>query len=350
MKKRIGAKQWSLLLAIVLAVVGIGYRYYWKSEPQEAANAIPKQSVIVVERGNLSKYVSSTGVITANRDLELAFDVAGRVKQVHVEATQTVEQGTILAELDSTRQELAYLSAKRELDLAKFEAAPSVLKEKELAFQVAKADLEATSLVAPFPGLVAGVGVQKDEWVNSGAAIMRILDTSRLFLEVGVDEIDIRHVHIGQDALVSIDAYPELQLPGTVVEVGIVPDTQGQIVVFPVRIEVTKPDHRVRVGMTAEAEIVVQKAENVIVIPLEAVMQGRGRSSVAVVKGDGLQTVPVVTGLSDGFSIEIVEGLEEGDEILISNPGLYRSLQGNGGPQRGGQTPFGPGFVGGVRR
>ncbi len=345
-----GTKQWGLVIAIVLAIAGIGYRHYSKNEPQEVANAIPRQTVITVGRGNLSKSVSSTGMITANRDLELAFDVGGRVKQVHVEATQTVEQGTILAELDRTRQELAYLSAKRELDLAKFEAAPSVLKEKELAFQVAKAELEATSLVAPFSGLIAGINVQKDEWVNSGATIMRMLDTSRLFLEVGVDEIDIRHVHIGQDALVSVDAYPELQLPGTVVEVGIVPDTQGQIVVFPVKIEVTEPDRRVRVGVTAEAEIVVQKAENVIVIPFEAVMQGRGRSSVALVNGDGLQMVPVVTGLSDGFSIEIVEGLEEGDEILISNPELYRSLGGNSSPQRGGQMPFGPGFVGGVRR
>ena len=339
-----------LVLLVVLVMAGLGYRYYQSRRPREVAGTIPKQSVLTVGRGSLSKSVSSTGAITANRDLELAFDVGGRVKQVLAQTTQTVEQGTILAELDQTRQELAYLSAKRELELARFEAAPSVLKEKELAFRVAEADLQATSLTAPFTGFIAGVSVQEEEWVSSGTIIMRILDTSRLFLGVGVDEIDIRHVQIGQEAMISIDAYPELSLPGTVVEVGIVPDNQGQIVVFPVKIELTQLDPRVRVGMSAEAEIVVQRAENVIVVPLEAVTQGRGRSSVAVVQGETIQVVPVVTGLSDGFSIEIVEGLAEGDQILTSNPQLYRSLQGNDAGQRSPQTPFQPGYVGGMRR
>ncbi|NLK08311.1 MAG: efflux RND transporter periplasmic adaptor subunit [Firmicutes bacterium] len=348
MTKRVLTKRWIVVLGIVLLVAGAGYRYYSVKKSDPPAHAIPRHSIVKVERGDLFQYVSSTGIVTANRDLELTFDVGGKVKWVNAAKTQTVEEGTVLVELDQTRQELAYLSAKREYELAKFDAAPTVLKEKELALQVAKADLEAATLSAPFTGLIAESSVQEDEWVSSGTPIMRLLDTSRLFLNVSVDEIDVRYVDIEQSALVSIDAYPEVQLLGRVVEIGIVPESQGQIVVFPVKIEIVDPDPRVRVGMSGEAEIVIQKAENAIIIPFEAVVEEQGTSSVNVVKGDDYETIQVITGLTDGFSVEIVEGLNEGDEILVGNPGLYRTLQ--GGSSQGRQAPLGSGFVGGVRR
>ena len=60
---------------------------------------------------------------------------------------------------------------------------------------------------------MAAINVQEDEWANSGTTVLRLLDTSQLFLEVGVDEIDIRHVQVGQGATVTVDAYPELFLP-----------------------------------------------------------------------------------------------------------------------------------------
>lgn len=340
-------RSWVLIFVIVV-LGGMGYRYYRLQDSQEVAGAVEPSQVVTVQRGDLSRSVSSTGAITANRDLELAFDVNGRIKSVLVKTTQTVAQGEKLAELDSTKQELAYLSAKREFELAKFEAAPNVVKEKELALQVAEAELKATSLHAPFDGFVAAINVQEDEWANSGTTVLRLLDTSQLFLEVGVDEIDIRHVQVGQGATVTVDAYPELFLPGTVVEVGIVPDKQGQVVVFPVKIELDELDPRVRVGMSAEAKITVQKAENALIVPSEAITQGRGRTSVMMVVGDALKEVPVSTGLSDGFMTEIIEGLREGDKILVSNHQLYRSLQGGQStPGRSGMF-FQP--AGGIRR
>ena len=351
-RKGKGIVKIGLSVLIVAVVMGFAYYYIRTKKAQEVAVIVPAHREITVQRGTLTRGVSSTGTIAAARDVELAFDVGGKVRDIHVQTTEPVEQGAVLARLDDTRQRLAYLNAKRDLELAKFEAAPSVIQEKELELQLAKADLEGTSLIAPFSGVIAAVNAQEDEWVNSGTSVMRLLDTSRLFIEVGVDEVDIRYVQSGQGAAISLDAYPELTLMGTVVEVGIVPRQQGQIVVFPVKIELNDHDPRVRVGMSAEAAIVVEKAEHALVIPFEAVTETRGRSMVTKVTDAGLETVEVVTGLSDGFSIEVKQGLNEGDRILATNHELYGALQGGSRSlQRGQSIPsIAPAMGGGLRR
>ncbi|NLY29491.1 MAG: efflux RND transporter periplasmic adaptor subunit [Firmicutes bacterium] len=339
-KKRRGFAKIALILLIVVIAVGYGYRLRTKKLEQAAA-VLPAGREVVVTRGDLSRGISSTGTIAAAQDLELTFDVGGKVKEVLVQATERVEKGAVLAQLADTEQQMAYLTAKRDLELAKFDAAPSVIKEKELQLQIAETNLKNTTLRAPFSGIVARVDIQPEEWVTSGTSVMRLLDTSRMFLSVGVDEVDIRYVEVGQKAIITLDAYPELTLSGTVVEVGIVPEAGGQVVIFPVKIELDDPDPRVKVGMSAEAEIVVEKAENVLIVPFEAVTVRDGKNVVAKVTEEGVEPTEVVTGLSDGFLIEIKKGLKEGDRILASNYELYRTLQGgSGGGSRG---------VGGVR-
>ena len=348
-KKRRGFAKIALILLIVVIAVGYGYRLRTKRLEQAAA-VLPTGREVVVARGDLSRSISSTGTIAAAQDLELTFDVGGKVKEVLVQATERVEKGTVLAQLADTEQQMAYLTAKRDLELAKFDAAPSVIKEKELQLQIAETNLKNTTLRAPFSGIVARVDIQPEEWVTSGTPVMRLLDTSRMFLNVGVDEVDIRYVEAGQKALITLDAYPELKLSGTVVEVGIVPDASGQVVIFPVKIELDDPDPRVKVGMSAEAEIVVEKAEDVLIVPFEAVTLWDGKSMVAKVTEEGVELNEVVTGLSDGFLIEIKDGLKEGDRILASNYELYRTQQ--GGPGGGARGVGGVRIVqpGGVRR
>jgi multidrug efflux pump subunit AcrA (membrane-fusion protein) len=121
-----------LIVIIIFAILGFGFSYLKTRKAENVAATMPARREITVQRGDLARGVSSTGTIAAARDLELAFDVGGKVKSILVQTTDLIEEGAILAKLDDTRQRLAYLSAKRDLDLAKFEAAPSVIREKEL--------------------------------------------------------------------------------------------------------------------------------------------------------------------------------------------------------------------------
>lgn len=350
--KKVGAL---VLAVVILSVGGLIYKNQVSEDARPAASSIPAQRAVPVQRKDIVKVVSGTGRITPDRDLELTFDVSGKVKSILVESTQPVKKGQVLAQLDNSNQELAYLSAKRELELARLDSAPNVVKEKELAMKLAKADLDATVLTAPFDGVVASVYIEEGEMVNTSTKVIRLIDPSRFYVEVNVDEVDVRYVKLGQPVTITLDAYPDLVLTGKVVEIGIVPSSQGEIVLFPVKVELDSADPRVRSGMSAEAEIVVDKAEGALVVPLDAVIENNGRSLVTVVTPDGPRPTPVATGISDGMYVQIVRGLKEGDMVLASNYQLYQRLLGNGGSapssgRPGGPMPFGGVRVGGSRR
>ncbi len=305
-----------------VAVFGTAYAAYTARAADSAGNAA-MQSAVAVQSRTMTKAISSTGKITPNHDLELTFDVAGKVRSVSAVTTQTVQEGEVLAEIVNSRQELAYSTATREYELAKIDSPARVVEEKELAWQLAKDEFEATVLKAPFAGTVADVKVEPGELVTTTTSVIRLIDSSRLYLEVSVDEVDIRHVEVGQQVAVTVDAHPDLSLQGTVVEIGIVPSESGDLVLFPVKVELKETDPRVRPGMSATAKITVDHVEDALAVPLDAVVEVDGSSVVSVVTADGVKPVPVETGISDGILIEIVSGLQKGDRILASNHQLY---------------------------
>jgi macrolide-specific efflux system membrane fusion protein len=94
----------------------------------------------------------------------------------------------------------------------------------------------------------------------------------------------------------------------------------------------------IKPGMTADLDIIIAKAENVLRVPKEAVIERNGGAAVMLLEGQTTVTRPVVTGLQDDVTVEIREGLEEGDEVLItgSQPALRQQSQSSQSPPRGG--------------
>ena len=344
MVSSVGKWRKRFLWLVVAAVILAGVRWYFSAgNNQEAVTeALSGQGVMTVQERSVIKTISSAGQIVPQRDLLVTFDVAGKVQEVAVSSGDTVAEGAILARLNSVNQELSYLTAKREWELAQFDSPPSIVKERELAYQVAKSELEATTLKAPFSGVVAEVNIDVGEMVSTTTQALRLLDLSRMYLEVNVDEVDIRHVELGQPVTIIVDAYPNLTLTGSVVEIGIVPRGSSDLVLFPVKIELDEVDPRVKPGMSAEGRIVVDRVDGALAVPVDAVAQVDGQSMVTVVTDSGNVPTPVETGISDGMFVEIVSGLKAGDKILANN---YRAVARPGSMGRGG-----PVVVGGVRR
>ena len=105
-----------LIIVIVIAILGVSFSYLRTRRAQNAGATLPARREMIVHRGDLIRGVPSTGTIAAARDLELAFDVGGKVKSILAQTTDVIGEGAILAKLDDTRQRLAYLSAKRDLE------------------------------------------------------------------------------------------------------------------------------------------------------------------------------------------------------------------------------------------
>ncbi|MGQ9815582.1 MAG: efflux RND transporter periplasmic adaptor subunit, partial [Candidatus Roseilinea sp.] len=221
-------------------------------------------------------------------------------------AWQRVEEAR--ARLEQLRQPA------QDFDLERLEAER---KRAALAVQQAERRLEKTRLVAPSDGVISALFVQEGELVGT-QPIITFLDTSVLHIDVKVDEIDVAKVQPGQQVRITLDALPDVELTGKVDRIASTSTVQGGIVSYAVRVLLDATDAPLRVGMTANASIIVDRRDDVLLVPNWAVRRDRasGKSFVTIVGADNqLQEVEVQVGLRGESQTEIVAGLSEGQTV-----------------------------------
>ena len=160
--------------------------------------------------------------------------------------------------------------------------------------------------------VIAGVGA------SSSNKILRLIDTSRLFAEVNVDEVDISRLKLGQRAKVKVDAYPDEVFSGKVISIAREATISQGLVVVKVKIQLDEADPRLKPGFTATADIIVAEAKNALVLPVEEVKERGGRYFVTVLQNGKPTPREVEVGVSDGTYVEIKRGLKEGDVVMAT--------------------------------
>lgn len=167
---------------------------------------------------------------------------------------------------------------------------------------------------------------QEGDTVWTGAAIAEIPDLESLRVEFRVDEVDRGRVEEGQETRIRIDAVPDALLSGavswlspiaTLVFNRLPPEKN-----FPAHSGIDDIDDRLRPGMSATVEIVVQRISDVLVIPNKASTQIDGKPTVFVKDGPGFRRRPIEVSATNGTEIVVASGLEEGDVIALENPEL----------------------------
>jgi HlyD family secretion protein len=204
------------------------------------------------------------------------------------------------------------------------------LKYAQNALDQAQRQLDDATIFAPFDGVVARLNVKEEDSVSPAVIIAEVVDSSAMQLDVQVDEIDIVDVYLGQKALVSVDALPNLTIDGTVSSISVLPALQSGVVVYDTRISFKAPNNKaLKPGMSASADVIVSERKNVLLVPDRAIGKNdKGDAIVtAIVDGKTEQKV-VTTGASDGIQTEIVAGLNEGDTVVVERsnqaaPGLF---------------------------
>jgi hypothetical protein len=189
-----------------------------------------------------------------------------------------------------------------------------------------RAELEALTITAPIDGMV--IHAEQGRWterrkvregdnVRRRQTIIELPDLSELLVEIRINELDAEMIEIGQEARVQLEAYPGLQLPGTVIDVStLAQEFQGNVKVFPAVIRLDEPDPRARPGMTASADIVVKRLDDVVQIPLAAVGIVEGRTYVR--PHDSHDPIEVSLGLWNDSMAQVLDGLEVEDEIDLA--------------------------------
>ncbi|MDQ7093405.1 efflux RND transporter periplasmic adaptor subunit [Desulfosporosinus sp. PR] len=201
---------------------------------------------------------------------------------------------------------------------------------------------------------------------GSSAFISMIGTSDTMQVVVPVNQVDIAKVSVGQSANITLDAYQGQTFSGSVTQVSPTGTSQSGVTTFNVTVNVANQDNEMKSGMSANVTIIVAEKQNVLTVPSSAIHTNGSQETVSLLSSGS--SVPVVrtvqTGLDDGKNVEVVQGLEEGDKVVIgtrstqtkdsqtsqTGNSLNKALSGSNGSYGGGYSGAGGGrgsFTGG---
>jgi RND family efflux transporter MFP subunit len=203
--------------------------------------------------------------------------------------------------------------------------AEAQVQQARATLRMAEANLGYATITAPMSGVVASVSTQQGETVTSGSAaaqaptFVTIIDLARLQVDAYVDETDIGKVRVGQEAIFSVDAFPDKEFGGKVTAIYPKALIQQNVVTYDVVIAIDNRQGLLRPDMTANTTITVARRENVLAVPNQAVRREDGDRVVFAQAGDRLVRRPVKTGWKDKTYTEVLSGLKEGERVVVGD-------------------------------
>jgi HlyD family secretion protein len=193
------------------------------------------------------------------------------------------------------------------------------VEQAQLSLDQARHQLEGTILTAPHDGTITTVGIKEGE-LSGGQPAFILTDLSQYHINVSVDEIDIGGIAAGQPVTITLDALPGETLTGQVDQIA---DTaqfdSGGVVIYNVTIHLDPSTAPLRVGMTANADIVTERHEDVLLVPNRFIRIDRttGQTFIDKLAGEQVQPVEIQIGLRDEFFSEVLAGLNAGDKVVL---------------------------------
>jgi RND family efflux transporter MFP subunit len=348
-------KKWLIIISILVVVVAAAVvatavlrRNSGKSSAIETAR---------VDRRDIGSLVLSTGIIKpmVGAEVKVGSRISGVVKRLRANIGDHVRAGQIIAELDDAElqakfnQNLGALAkAQADLNYARstFERTKSLrqkelvseqeseqvetsvktadaqLKQAEANLEYAKVQVSYTKIYSPTTGVIASVSTQEGETVSaslSAPTFVSIIDLRRLEVQAFVDETDIGKIRIGQLASFTVDTYPDTDFKGTVTAIYPNAVIQDNVVNYIVTVQIADPQGKtLRPEMTTNVTINLEERKNVLTVPTSAITREGGERYVSVIEGEKKTQRKVKTGWKDNGYTEIISGLNEGEQILIT--------------------------------
>jgi len=355
-------------ISLISVIAGITVFFLSDNGSGSGRNRI-KFKEVIVERGTFQIIVMANGVVKSIDRIEIKSKASGEIVELPVEEGDFISQGDLIARLDQKdeRAEAAQAQADFDIAMAELKQAQSTFERRNQLFQdnliseeeqgqitldlaVAKGKVIQASTTleraqerlseavvrAPIDGTILQKYVEEGQIIASGVSnvsggtpIVDIADMSSVYIETGIDEIDIGKVQIGQFATVIAEAYPELEFNGEIVRIAPEAKIEQNVTLFDVVVEVKNNDGKLKSGMNTRVEIEIVKKENVLLAPVITMQipdakdlgdfQNRDANVRSVLlKQEGKFILQIVeTGLSNFKQVIILAGVEEGSILGV---------------------------------
>jgi HlyD family secretion protein len=399
-------RRWLWIGALTLAVVGIGYTFaHPKGKPDEDKD---KVKTAKAEVADVQVRVTEVGSVEPDVKVDVKSVLSGKVVELMVREGDRVKRGQVLARVEPDVNQARDLSqvknAVSEAEIALNEAKATYQRNKDLLAQgllsaqaglesetrwrqakanhdaamdkyriveesgvpiaVASAEsMQRLNVTSPMDGVVIRRPVELGDTVmsgvssfNAGTVLMTVADVETMIIKAGINEVDIGKVRLQQPVKVTLDAYPKVKFAGKILRIAPAARLEEKVKVFDVEIAIEHQGAELRTGMTANIDIVGEKREKVLTVPVEAIFkkdetevvyvkkpeepktaaEGAGFLSSAFAAGkkdtppakpdpkdawkEKFEVKEIETGLASVDKVEVVKGLTAGMEVAVEDP------------------------------
>jgi membrane fusion protein (multidrug efflux system) len=306
-------------------------------EEEDGEAAVPV-NIIDASVGSVSTYITATANLVPENEVVVLAETEGRVTHLEVEEGDHVETGELLARLLQDDEEIALRKAEVRAANAKlaFERAERMNGESLIAqeeydritmdHRIAQQELaeaewrvRKTEVRAPFDGRVTWRNVTLGQHIRPGDELFRVTDFDPLVSRIYLPETDVLALNAGREVDITLKANEEVQFQGRIQRISPIVDVATGTV--KVTIEAIEPPAVVRPGGFVIVDIVRETHEAALVLPRKAVVRELKNSHVFVVKDDVAEKRVVEVGLDEDEQLEIVAGLEAGEQVVVAGQG-----------------------------
>lgn len=300
-------------------------------EQATAKTASTQASLDLLNRGNRPEEIEALEAQLAQAEAAHAELLIDRTRNAKL-----VEQGLLsrqlyedyLAKLDGAKAAVDQARASLKLGLKGFrdeerEGMRAQLNADEAALAIARERLSYATLTAPLDAYVAKRFSEAGEWINSGEPIFELVDNLSVRIVAHVAEMDVSQIHLGQSARVQLTALPGHEFSGVVEIIGEVLDSSSRT--LPVKILVQNPERLLVPGMFAEVEINSPPQPESVVIPRDVIRYQESGPSVFLIANGVVEERLIQIGRRENGWIEVVNGLKNGDYVILSKPGSMKT-------------------------
>lgn len=348
-------KKWYIIFGSLITIVVLYFivNSFFSNTNEKSDNF----KTAVVTRRDIGSSVLSTGIIKpmVGAEVRVGSRVSGLVKSLHANVGDYVKKGQIIAELEPSELEAKYnqslaalnntkanyeyakldlerqksllkqnFISQNQLDLAEktFEINKAQLEQAQANLDFSKVQLEYTKITAPISGIVASVSTQEGETVAasfSAPTFVTIIDLERLEVWAYVDETDIGRIKESQNATFTVDTYSDTDFEGIVTAIYPKAVIQDNVVNYVATLKITDFKEKIlRPEMTVTVTIYLEKKENVLTVPNNAIKREQGKTVVTVLDKNGKMDQRIIkTGYSSNGYVEILDGVRESEKVVL---------------------------------
>ena len=371
-----------LFVILMVSLLLAGWRWGFTSAP------VTQWQTATVERGDVEELVTALGTLEPGDYVDVGAQVSGQLTRLHVDVGDSVEQGQLLAEIDASVQQtqvdagLAELEALRaqleqreaELNLAElqfqrqqrlraanatsddaFQSARSTrvitraqikvlkaqIRQKQASVEGDQANLGYAKIYAPRSGTVVSLEAREGQTLNANQTtptLMRIADLSTMTVSTQVSEADVDRLAAGMPVYFNTLGNGQVRYDSSLRQVLPTPEVVNNVVLYTAEFDIANLQGKLMSGMTAQVFFVVNSEKDVLNLPVAAVKRNdRGQWQVQVPGGDGQpQNKTVKAGINNRVRTVILEGLNEGDTVLLGQAARQAAGASKDRPRRGG--------------